>query len=60
MTYTLPPNPNRYITSTKYGYKVQRTINGKPVYAGTYKTLTEARKERDYMEQIRWDYNNII
>lgn len=59
MTYEKPPNPYRNITSCHHGFKVQKWRQGELVYAGLFKSLREAIKERDYMESIDWNYDNL-
>lgn len=59
MKYELPPNPYRYIIPCNSGFQVRRSLNGEVVYAGTFKTLQEAITERDFMESINWDYDNM-
>ena len=43
-----------YITIIPQRYKVQKRINGKVVYFGTYLTLDDARKRRDELIQKQW------
>ena len=51
---------NRYIKKTYNGkYAVQKQVNGEYQHFGTYKTLEDARDERDYLESIGWDYDNM-
>ena len=57
--YKKPLNPYRNITCTAYGYMVRKTINGEVIYGGTYKTLKEAQKERDFLDSIDWNYSNM-
>ena len=57
--YTKPKNPYRHIHCSNNGYQVKKIIDGETIYAGTFKNLEEAQKERDYLESIDWDYNNI-
>lgn len=54
-------NPeNRYITKTPAGtYAIGKRLHGKREHFGTYKTLEDAREERDYLESIGWDYDNM-
>ena len=54
-------NPeNRYITKTPAGtYAIRKQLHGKFEHFGTYKTLEDAREERDYLESIGWDYDNM-
>lgn len=52
--------PDRYIKKTPAGtYVITKRCNGKSEHFGTYKTLEDARDERDYMESIGWDYDNM-
>lgn len=51
---------DRYIKKTKAGtYSIQKHINGVRGHFGTYRTLEDAREERDYLESIDWDYSNM-
>ena len=54
-------NPeNRYITKTQSNtYAIRKMVNGYHQHFGTYKTLEDAREERDYLESIEWDYDNM-
>lgn len=54
-------NPeNRYITKTHSGtYAIRKMVNGYHQHFGTYKTLEDAREERDYLESIEWDYDEM-
>jgi len=52
-------NPYRNITSCHHGYKVQKWTKGELLYCGLFKTLKEAMNERDYMESIDWNYDNL-
>lgn len=54
-------NPeNRYITKTHSGtYAIRKMVNGYYQHFGTYKTLEDAREERDYLESIGWDYDEM-
>jgi viroplasmin and RNaseH domain-containing protein len=54
-------NPkDRYIRKTEAGtYSIQKHINGVKCYFGTYHNLQDAREERDYLESIDWDYDNM-
>lgn len=49
----------RYIRRVKGKYRIQKNINGKMEYFGTFNTLDDARDERDYLESIDWDYSNM-
>jgi len=52
--------PLRYIQPTASGHwTIRKTINGERHTYGTYKTLEDAQHERDYLEQIGWDYDNM-
>jgi hypothetical protein len=51
---------NRYISFTKNGtYRIQKCVDGVKCYFGTFKTLENAQQERDYLESIDWDYDNM-
>ena len=51
---------DRYIKKTKAGtYSIQKYVNGVKEHFGTYRTLEDAREERDYLESIDWDYSNM-
>ena len=52
-------NPNRYIYPKGKGYCIKKNINGKLTYFNTFPTLEDARKERDFLESIGWDWDNI-
>lgn len=53
----LPPS-RRYITLVRQGnreyYNIRKTINGKSVFFGQYKTFKEAAERRDELEKIGW------
>ena len=50
----------RYLRKTKAGkYNIQKQVDGKIQSFGTY-TLNEAKEERNYLESIEWDYDNMI
>ena len=52
--------PNRYIIRTPANtYAIIKRHNGKNEHFGTYRSLENARKERDYLESIGWDYDNM-
>lgn len=42
-----------------HGYMVRKTINGKQQYFGRYKTLTEARQVKAYLEKHGWTQENL-
>lgn len=55
-------NPNRYIYRKKKGnggYCIRKNINGKYTYFTTLPSLDAAREERDFLESINWDWDNI-
>ncbi|WP_143744842.1 hypothetical protein [Methanosphaera cuniculi] len=47
-------DPDRYITKTGKKYRIQKQVNGKVKYYGTYQTIKEARKKRDKLEKTHW------
>lgn len=52
--------PLRYIQRTGSGHwTIRKTINGKRHTYGTFKSLGDAMDERDYLENIGWDYDNM-
>lgn len=54
------PYSLRYIRRTPQGhYQINKWIEDRQFCFGTYKTLEDAREERDYLEQIDWDYDNM-
>ena len=54
---------NRYIQSKKHksktSYTIQKVIGGVHYTYGTYYSLEDARSERDFLESIGWDYDNM-
>ena len=48
----------RYIKPYK-NYQLNKTINGKFTYFGTYDSLSDAVKVRDYMVKHGWDKPNL-
>ena len=48
----------RYIKPCK-NYQLNKTINGKFTYFGTYDCLSDAVKVRDYMIMHGWDKQNL-
>ena len=52
--------PLRHIQRTASGnWTIRKTINGERHTYGTFKTLADAMNERDYLESIGWDYDNM-
>ena len=50
----------RHINMTNTGkYVIRKMINGKIEHFGTFNTLEDAIDERDYLESIDWDYENM-
>lgn len=50
---------DRYLTNKKGRYYIQKCIDGKITHFGILNSLEEARRERDYLESIEWDYGNM-
>lgn len=50
---------DRYIYKYNTRYYIRKVVNKKQEHFGVFKTLHEARQERDYLEQIEWDYSNM-
>ena len=50
---------NRYISKKNRGYFIQKRINDVVEYFGMFRTLEDAREERDFLESINWDYDNM-
>lgn len=50
---------NQHIIQKDNHYIVMKTINNKKVSFGTFKTLEEARHERDICIACNWDYDLI-
>ena len=50
----LPPfeKNGEHIVCIPAHYRIQRRVNGKMKYYGTFKTLDEAREHRDYLNSI--------
>lgn len=47
---------HKFILKNNRGhYTVQKKVNGKIVYFGTYKSLRDAKFARDYFEENNWD-----
>ena len=40
-------------------YTIKKKLNGKYETFGTYHNLQDAREERDFLESIGWDYENM-
>ena len=52
---TLKTNPNRYIRPYKNHYRIIKILNNKTCFFGTYHTLENAQKARDYFEDNGWN-----
>ena len=51
---------NRYIQKRhNKKYVIQKYVDKKIQHFGTYNNIEEARKERNYLESINWNYDNI-
>lgn len=51
---------NRYIQKTPAGnWTIRKKVGAKMEGFGTYHSLEDAREERDYLESIDWDYDNM-
>ena len=51
---------HRYIQLTPQGtWLIQKWVDGHMNVFGTYHRLEDAMAERDYMESIGWDYDNM-
>jgi len=51
---------DRYIKKNKSGtYRIQKSVHGVIGHYGTFRTIEDAREERDYLESIGWDYDNM-
>lgn len=50
---------NRYIYKHKDKYYLKKVVNKQPEHFGTFNTLEEAQRERDYLESIQCDYTNM-
>lgn len=50
---------NRYIYKHKDKYYLKKVVNKQSEHFGTFNTLEEAQRERDYLESIHWDYTNM-
>lgn len=51
---------DRYIRRTDGGtYMLQKSVNGRLEYFGTFKTLEDARDERDLLESIDWKWEDV-
>ena len=50
---------NRNIHKCGEYYLVRKVIDGECVYGGCFLSLELARCERDFLESIGWDYDNL-
>lgn len=50
---------DRYIQYRNGKYYINKQVGKRFEYFGVYKTIEEARSERDYLESIAWDYSNM-
>lgn len=51
---------DRYIQKARNGkYTIQKCVNGKIQHYATCNTIEEAREERNILEQIGWNWENI-
>lgn len=50
---------NKHITQKGDNYIIMKTIGDKKVSFGTFKTLEDARHERDICKKYSWDYDLI-
>ena len=52
-------NKNSNIRLTGRKYRIDKEINGRKLYCGTYDTLDDARKVRDFLAKHKWSNNAI-
>lgn len=57
LEYSTSKHPNRYIRTRNGRYVIIKSINGNPIFFGTYFSLEKARKVRDYFENRGWNIN---
>ena len=54
------PYELRYISCIRSGnYQINKFVDGRLACFGTFKCLSDAIDERDYLESIGWDYDNM-
>ena len=49
----------RYIARKDGSFVIKKNIDGKSEHFGTFHSLEDAMEERDFLESIDWDWNNI-
>lgn len=54
----ITPYTNIRLT-TDGGYRIDKLIDGKRLYGGTYESIDKAREVRDYLIKHNWDANAI-
>lgn len=52
-------DPMRYIYLYQGKYNIIKRLNGKNEFFGRYRKLEDAQHERDFLEAIDWDYDNM-
>ena len=55
----IPPKKNKHIRKTKHGYTIGKTKNGHTTLYGVFKTIEEARRERDLLVKYEWDIDTL-
>lgn len=50
---------DRYIHKRGSVYRIGKKVDGRMEHFGVFKSLEDAREERDYLESIDWDYGNM-
>ena len=60
-TITLPRlKPTRYISKKNdHLYCINKRIGGRTVYFGSFHSLEDAMRERDFLESIDWNWDDI-
>ena len=52
-------NPSQYISLQKKKYVLRKFVKGKTRWFGTYNTLEDAIKVREYMKEHGWDQDKV-
>ena len=52
-------DPMRYIYTRDGRYELYKCIDGEVEYFGSFRNVDDAMRERDFLESIDWDWDNI-
>lgn len=52
-------NRTTHIYRTPYGYNIKKTLDGKPVYYGTYRDYRDAERVVEELKRVDWDKSQL-